>query len=234
MKIVSAHQPHFLPWMGYFNKVIKSDVFVWLEDVQYRKNYFQNRTKVKSSSGELWLSIPVKKAPLDTKILSIEIAQKKAVLKTAKTIRTYYSKAPYFKNYFQYFEDILSKEYILLNELNYDLFNSILKLLNIKTEVIRSVDILSEEFDSPNKRLLQICKSVKATHYIAGKGGKNYMNEQLFVENNINILWQDFSGGSIQYPQLHNEFIAGLSILDPLFNLGVEETLKLIQTPWET
>ncbi len=233
MKIVSAHQPHFLPWMGYFNKVLRSDVFIWLEDVQFRKNYFQNRTKIKSNTGELWLSVSVKKAPLETNISDIEIALKKDMVKASKTLRTYYSKAEYFKSIFPQFEDILLKDYHHLNDLNYDLFILVLDILEIDTKIVRSSELLEKEYEDPNERLLAMCNASEATQYIAGKGGRNYMNQDAFAKNDIEILWQDFPINSISYKQLHGEFIKGLSTIDVLFNLGPKKTKELIMTPWQ-
>jgi len=233
MKIVSAHQPHFLPWLGYFNKVVTSDVFIWLEDVQFRKNYFQNRTKIKSNSGELWLSVSVKKAPLETHINAIEIALKKDIVKASKTLRTYYSKAKYFKSCFPKFEEVLLQDYKHLNDLNYDLFTLVVNMLDIDTQLIKSTDLLDKQFKDPNERLLAMCKASEATHYIAGKGGRNYMDQESFIEKDIEILWQDFPVDSIRYEQLHGEFIGGLSIIDALFNLGIDKTKELIQTPWQ-
>jgi hypothetical protein len=233
MKVVSAHQPHFLPWLGYFNKVFRSDVFIWLEDVQFRKNYFQNRTKIKSNSGELWLSVSVKKAPLETNINEIEIALKKDMVKASKTLRTYYSKAKHFKSCFPKFEEILLQDYKSLNDLDYDLFKLVLTMLDIDTKVIKSTDLLDKQFEDPNDRLLAMCKAVEATHYIAGKGGRNYMNQEAFTEKGIEILWQDFPSNTIAYEQLHGEFIGGLSIVDALFNMGVDKTKELIETPWQ-
>jgi len=233
MKIVSAHQPHFLPWLGYFNKVAKSDVFIWLEDVQFRKNYFQNRTKIKSNSGELWLSISVKKAPLETHINAIEIALKKDIVKTSKTLRTYYSKAKHFKSCFPKFEEVLLQDYTHLNDLNYDLFMTVVTMLDIDTQIIKSTTLLDKQFDDPNERLLAMCKAADATHYIAGKGGRNYMNQEAFTHKNVEILWQNFPVNNIQYEQLNGDFIEGLSIVDVLFNLGIDKTKELIHTPWQ-
>lgn len=234
MKIVSAHQPHFLPWMGYFNKVINSDVFIWLEDVQFRKNYFQNRTKIKANDNEQWLSIPVKKASLKTNINEIEIVSQKDVNKISKTLQTCYSKTDYFNEYFPLFESVFSRKYQFLNDINYDLFKLVMDLLKIETKIVRSVELLKKEYVDPNDRLLAMCNALEATHYIAGKGSRNYMDEALYLKNDINILWQEFPSNAISYNQINKEFIAGLSILDVLFNVGGQKTRELILTPWQT
>ncbi len=231
--IVSAHQPHFLPWMGYFNKVAKSDVFVWLENVQFRKNYFQNRTKIKVGEKEFWLTVPVKKAGLETHIADIEIVRSKDYKKIAKTIVNTYSKAPFYADFFPEIEKIINSDSNSLNEINYQLFMYLLKVLEIETQVLRSTE-LNLQNEDPNDRLVELCVKLNATDYIAGKGGANYMDESLFEENNVNILWQKFPVQDIQYSQRGNDFIMGLSVIDALFNIGAKKTRELIFTEWKS
>ncbi|MFD2567777.1 WbqC family protein [Pseudotenacibaculum haliotis] len=231
--IVSAHQPHFLPWMGYFNKAAKSDVFVWLENVQFRKNYFQNRTKIKVGEKEFWLTVPVKKASLETHIADIEIVRSKDYKKIAKTIVNTYSKAPFYADFFPEIENIINSDSNSLNEINYQLFMYLLKVLEIETQVIRSTE-LNLQNEDPNNRLVELCVKLNATDYIAGKGGANYMDESLFEENNVNILWQKFPVQDIQYSQRGNDFIMGLSVIDALFNIGAKKTRELIFTEWKS
>ena len=115
MKKISIHQPHFLPWLGYFNKIIHADMFVVLEQVQYRKNYFQNRCKIKGNNKDLWLSLPVKKSS-SSLIRDVElINNKKDRLKIIKTLMQYYSKTKYFDNYFQEIKEILLNDELKLS-----------------------------------------------------------------------------------------------------------------------
>ncbi|MEQ6123918.1 WbqC family protein [Pseudotenacibaculum sp. MALMAid0570] len=230
--IVSAHQPHFLPWLGYFNKVAKSDVFVWLENVQFRKNYFQNRTKIKVGEDEFWLTVPVKKASLETHIADIEVVKSKDYRKITKTIASTYSKTPHYIEFFADIENIINSDETSLNELNYNLFTYLLNTLDIDTQIIRSSE-LDLQSDDPNIRLVELCAKLKGTDYIAGKGGLNYMDESLFQEKSINILWQKFPVQDIQYQQRGENFIMGLSILDALFNIGADKTRELIFTEWK-
>jgi len=230
--IVSAHQPHFLPWLSYFNKVAKSDVFVWLENVQFRKNYFQNRTKIKVGNTDFWLTVPVKKATLDTHISDIEIDPSKAYKKLAKTLSNSYSKAPYFDAIFPKIQHILETESHNLNSLNFQLFRYLLSVLEIDTKVIKS-STLSLQAEDPNDRLIELCSKLNATHYIAGKGGANYMNKEGFEQNNIQILWQNFPVSDIVYPQRGKTFVGGLSVVDALFHLEPSKVRELIFTEWK-
>jgi hypothetical protein len=234
MKIVSIHQPHFLPWLGYFNKIKNSDLFIVLDDVQFRKNYFQNRTQIKNTNSEFfWFSIPINKAPLETKINKITILEKHDLKKNIKQLEGFYQKTPFFKEYFPELKEIFEKKYTHLSVLNYDLLVWALKILSIETPLINSSEILSNAIDDPNERLIELCKQTNTTHYIAGKGGKNYMNENIFEANSIKIIWQEFDSSKIEYPQINGSFLPNLSFIDTLFNIGAEETKQLIETNWK-
>ncbi len=234
MKIVSIHQPHFLPWLGYFNKIQNSNLFIILDDVQFRKNYFQNRTQIKNTNAEpFWFTIPVNKASLETPINKITISEKHDLKKNTKQLEGFYQKTPFFKEYFPELKEILEKKYTHLSVLNYDLLLWALKILTIETTLKHSSEILSNTIANPNDRLIALCKETNATHYIAGKGGKNYIDEQLFESNNIKIIWQEFDTLKIEYPQINGTFLPNLSFLDVLFNIGANETKKLIETNWK-
>lgn len=230
--IVSIHQPHFLPWLGYFNKVFNSDVFVWLHNVQFRKNYFQNRTKIKNTdtNQELWLTIPVK-ASLADNIDQVKIANARWANKAVKTIEQYYRKAPYFSHYFS----IITAHFAssdLLDEINYRTFMVLLRELQYEGKVIR-VDELQIDTLDPNLRLIEVCQKLGANHYIAGKGGKNYVNTQQWVDAGIRISWQSFNSDSVIYPQLGKSFVPSLSVIDCLFNIGPVKTRELLVNAWK-
>lgn len=230
--VVSIHQPHLFPWLNYFNKIAKSDVFVVLDDVQFRRRYFQNRAKIKASNSEKMLTIPLKKHSQSTLIKDIEIEKNKDFNNIIKTIESFYKKAPYFDQYFNDIASFFLKDYKTLSKLNIDLLKYFLNVLDIGTEIYISseIDVNSTE---PNDRLLKICQLYNAEYYIAGMGGKNYMHIDLFEKNKIQILWQNYKNDNIIYPQLGDKFISGLSIIDLLFNIGAEKTRELIFTEWK-
>jgi len=233
MITVSIHQPHFFPWLNYFNKVAKANVFIWLDDVQYRRRYFQNRAKIKTQNAELWITVPIKKADYLAEIKSIEILED-SMFKMIKTIKSLYVKAPFFNDYFEDVSLILSANHQYLSELNYSLFTYFNRVLGITTQIVKSSEINVGTVANPNERLVKLCSHFNATHYIAGKGGKNYMDLELFKRNNIEILWQEFPNQSIIYPQINGTFVPGLSVLDVLFNVGAEQTRKFINTEWRS
>lgn len=232
-KIVSIHQPHLFPWLNYFNKIAKSDIFIVLDDVQFRRRYFQNRAKIKANDKEQLITIPLKKQSRSTLIKDIEINRGKEYDNILKTIESFYKKAPYFKEYYNDIEAILKKEETYLSELNIDLLCYFLKILKIDTEIYISSKLEVGAIE-PNERLLKLCMKFEADGYIAGMGGKNYMDGKLFQDQGITILWQNFDNANIIYSQQGKDFISGLSIIDILFNVGAEKTRELIFTEWKS
>ncbi len=230
--IVSIHQPHFLPWLGYFNKVFNSDTFVWLHNVQFRKNYFQNRAKIKNSDTdqELWLTVPVK-ASLSDNIDLVKIADARWANKVIKTIEQNYRKAPYFKQFFSVLtEHFAASEY--LDQINYKTFMVLLQELKYEGKVMRMDELNIDTLD-PNQRLIEICKKLGSNHYIAGKGGKNYLNTEQWAHAGITVSWQNFNTEALQYSQLGKSFVPSLSVIDCLFNNGADKTRDLIMNAWQ-
>ncbi|HRJ30848.1 MAG TPA: WbqC family protein [Cyclobacteriaceae bacterium] len=231
--IVSIHQPHFLPWLGYFNKVWNSDVFVWLHNVQYRKNYFQSRTRLKNphTLQEFWLTVPVR-ASLGMAIDEVVEVNDRWRKPMAKTLEQFYKKTPYFQELGLELINLVHTCDANLDKLNYQFFLLILDKLNFPGKIVRVEELLpvSEE---PNQRLIDICEKIGATRYIAGKGGKNYVNAQQWNKAGIEVIWQDFQPAQVRYPQQGNNFIPGLSVIDCLFNTGIDETRRLIEAAWQ-
>jgi len=221
---VAIHQPQYLPWPGYFNKILQADIFVFLDDVQYKKNEWQNRNRIKSATGELWLTVPVHHR-FGQKINEVEIDNKIFWQKDhLKTISVCYRKAKYFDKFFPYIEKLLSKKYKMLVEVNIESINIILSYLGINKKIVLSSELKVE--GEKTKRLVNICKKLGCDIYISGSGAKEYLVVEEFKKNNINVLFQEYT--TPEYPQLFGKFIPNLSIIDMIFNVGKEETLRLI------
>ncbi|MBL7849453.1 MAG: WbqC family protein [Cyclobacteriaceae bacterium] len=231
--IVSIHQPHFLPWLGYFNKVWNSDVFVWLHNVQFRKNYFQNRTKVKNPNTllEFWLTVPVR-ASLGISIDEVEEVSNGWRKPMARTMEQFYGRAPYFHELGPELINLILSCDANLDKLNYEFLDLILKALKYPGKILRAEELLplSEE---PNQRLIDICNKLEATHYIAGRGGKNYIDVDRWNTSGIEVVWQEFEPNNTVYAQQGEKFIPGLSIVDCLFNTGIDEARRLIEAAWQ-
>ncbi len=217
--IVSIHQPQYLPWLGYFDKIIKSDIFVFLDNVQYKKNEFQNRNRIKTANGWQWLTVPVM-YHFPQKIFEVEINQKMNWQKDhLKTLVVNYNRARYFSEYRTYFEELYSKNWDKLTDINIAVVELLAKVFGIKTKffIASQIPNLREE---PTERLIDICKYFSADTYLAGKGGAEYMDIEKFKKENISIIFQNFQHPV--YPQLYGDFQPCMSVADLLFNCGPE------------
>lgn len=216
---VSIHQPNYIPWLGFFNKVILSDVYVVFDDVQYpRGKDFANRNQIKTNNSTIWLTVPVQNKSELKKWNEIEIRNDGWVSKHLTNIYSFYKKAPYFNNYISGLEDIYKKDYTLLIDFNLDLIRYFLKCINADTKIV-----LSSDMPTNNKgldKIIDILTQVKATHYISGKGegSERYIDAEIFKSHNINLIWQSFQHPT--YKQQFGEFIPYMSIIDLLFNEG--------------
>lgn len=217
-KVVCIHQPNYLPWIGYFHKIHCSDIFVFLDDVQYPKGQVVNRNKIKTPNGEHYLTVPVfGKGHFGQLISEVTIDNHIAWKKNHwKSILFNYSKAPYFSDHSHFFEELYQKEWELLSELNVYIIRNIAEMLDMDTKFIRSSGLDIEE--NSTKRLIDIVKAVGGNTYLSGTYARGYQDESSFKENDIELMYQDFQHPT--YNQLFGEFIPKMSIIDLLFNEG--------------
>jgi hypothetical protein len=217
--IASIHQPAYLPWLGYFDKISKSDVHIFFDDAQYSKNNLFNRNRIKTQIGELWLTVPVRyksgRSICETEIDNSGNWREKHW----KTITCNYSKTLFFKEYAGIFEEIYSRDWKILSDLTIAMNETICEIMGIKTKFYRSSELKSEGMS--NEKLINLCKTVGADVYLSGQGAKVYMKEDLFREHGITVEYQEFSYS--RYPQAWGDFIPNLSVIDYLFNCGVEK-----------
>ena len=225
---LSINQPAYIPWLGYFDRIDHADLHIVLDHVQFEKNSFINRNKMHSNLKPQWITIPVSKGENgENSIREIKTFNNKKWIKThLKTITQNYSKAPFFEDYFEEFSYLLKTK---TNESNLlkiiePINLLILKFLDIKTPIVYSskLDIKSKKSDL----VLDICLSQKATQYLSGINGKDYLDIQSFSDNNIKVAFQEYNHPV--YYQGQRDFNPYLSILDLLFYHG-EESLKILR-----
>ncbi len=214
--IMSAHQPAYLPWLGYIDKIKRSDIFIFLDTVQYEKNSYTNRNKIKTQSGPIWLSIPVIKTNHFDKIMSdmsIDNATKWQ-RKHLSSIQMSYSKAPRFKELFPKLQDLYSKEYDNIVDVTWDHLMFWLNVLDINTKIIKSseLDVSSKKSDF----VFDLCEAVGADYYISGALGKDYLDVEKFKNAGIKVEFQNYEHPV--YPQLHGNFIPNMGIVDFAMN----------------
>jgi hypothetical protein len=208
-----------MPWLGYFDKIVKSDIFVFLDTVQFKKNEFQNRNKIKTAQGWMWLTVPVLyKYPehIDEVKINNRVDWRK---KHMRALEINYQKAPYCPELFPTMEGFYTGDSESLSELNRESVLTLLKVLGVnkKTKVASEVELggFSEE---PSERLAAICASLGADTYLSGAGGREYLNLDPFHTKDITVIFQEFQHPV--YRQLYGDFIPNLSLLDLLFNYG--------------
>lgn len=227
--IVTIHQPQYLPWLGYFDKADRAEVFILLDDVQFKKNEWQNRNKIRTSQGWQWLTVPVLH-DFGQKINEVRINNKIDWKKSHfKALQMNYSKAPFYHQYIAEFELIYKKDWEFLVDINVYFIERMLEFLGMKTKIV-----LSSQFkvmEDATQRLVELCRKYKATTYISGKDGQKYMDDKLFKESNIQIVTQDYRH-PVYSQQWNNEsekgFLSHMSIVDVLFNHG-PDSLKIIR-----
>jgi hypothetical protein len=214
---IAILQSNYIPWKGYFDLISKSDTFVIYDEVQYTKNDWRNRNLIKTANGLEWLTIPVRQLSLDQKIEETKITTQNWAKKHMSTLQGNYSKAPFFKLYKEAIFSLYETKSEYISEINVSFIKGICKLLDIKTEIIRSNELNLQ--GDKNARLLEACKKLGAKTYISGPSAKNYLNVELFNDADINVDWMDYSDYKV-YDQLFQPFQHSVTVLDLIFNVG--------------
>lgn len=218
MTTVVILQPGYLPWLGFMDQVIRSDIFVYYDDVQFDKHGWRNRNRIKSPNGPRWLTVPVlNKGKFGQTNLEVEIDNRQPwAHKHIATTRQFYASAPHLKMYLPELEELLCSGWDNLVDLDLAVVNLICEWLHVKRKMVRSSELGIS--GTKSERLLKICQNFGATNYLSGDSAKDYLDVDLFAENGVSVEWQQFNHPV--YPQLHGEFIPYLSVLDMLLNVG--------------
>lgn len=215
---LTAHQPVYLPWLGLFHKIYLADEFCLFDIVQYQTKDFNNRNKIKTNDGSIWLSVPVdSKDHLNKKINEIKIVNNGWNKKHFKSISLAYKKSNYFNHYIDEIENILLKnDYENLTDLNFAFLKFGINALNIGTKIKIASNYSFE--GTKSKLVLDMCKKLGANEYLFGIQGKDYADIDEFNENKVIPYFQEYIHP--EYNQLHGQFIPNMSFIDLLFNEG--------------
>jgi len=228
--IATIHQPQYLPWLGYFEKADRSDVFILLDNVQFKKNDWQNRNRIKTPQGWQWLTVPIYHN-FGQKILEVRINNTKNWAKNHfKSIKMNYGKAPCFANYEKKLEEIFLNDWEFLSDLNICLIENMIKWFGIKTKIVKASDYNTSS-DS-TQRLVDLCHSVKVDTYLSGKDGDKYMDYAKFEKASIKVETQDYQHPEhkqLWMKQNNNGFVSHLSAMDLLLNYG-NDSLGIMRT----
>tara|TARA_B100000989_G_scaffold280583_1_gene244120 strand:+ start:5699 stop:6394 length:696 start_codon:yes stop_codon:yes gene_type:complete len=222
--VLSILQPSFIPWIGYFDIIRKSDLVIFLDHVQFNKRSWQQRNCIKTSEGSIFLTVPVlTKGKFNQRINEVKIDKSKDFINNhLKSIYQNYCKSKYFERYFDKIKNIYEKQENLLINLNMSFILMIMKEIfnnKLKFELSSKLNLKSKK----SNLILDICKYYKTKKYLSAKGSENYLIKNDFKKENIDLVFNEFSHPL--YNQLNGKFIENLSIIDLLLNCGPESKI---------
>lgn len=215
MRIVSIHQPSYLPYLGFFDKIKKSDVFVLLDIVQFSRSEFYHRNKIRTKGGWLWLTIPVKRM-FGAKINEIKIANQNWQKNHWKSIVTNYSKAPFWDKYSAELSKFYENSYEKLVDVTIPMICWFRDSLGISSKIILASELDLDESLTSTDLIIEIIEKTDCKTYLSGSMGKDYLGEDKFEENGIKLVYQKF--GHPIYRQVYPGFIENMSALDFMLN----------------
>ncbi|GAB5522328.1 MAG: WbqC family protein [Roseivirga sp.] len=233
MSIAAVMQPTYLPWIGYFDLIDQVDVFVFYDDVQVVKGTWGMRNRIKNSGGQQFLTVPLQKTKSKFETTFVD-AQLNAVInwrrKHLSAIRTNYTKAPYFNELFPQLESWLNEDFQNLAELNIGLITHFSNYIGLDTVLRRSSEMDGLE-GVKDERLVPLLRQIGCKEYLSPIGAMEYINRNkkggVFADYDISLFYHQFEHP--EYQQLFGDFVSHMAIIDVLFNVGPEGTLKLIR-----
>ena len=224
--VVTAHQPNFLPWLGYFYKLSYSDIFIVLDDVQYTKGSYINRVNICANGNATRITMPVSPAKWDCKIRDVAIDPSRIRKKHLRTIEQAYSKSPYFDATFALLERAYDSGETDLATFNIGLIRAIAESLRLDIDIRLQSDM--QVTGKNNELLAQLTQAVGGTVYVAGKGARSYSTgeDAIYQQYGVDLRYQQFAHP--EYPQKSKEFVPGCSVIDLLMNNGAESSNYLL------
>lgn len=218
-KVVTMHQPNYLPWLGFFSKIKNSDCFVILDDVKYTKNGFVNRNKIRIKEGWCYLTIPVGKKYTGSKINEVKLPEKNYWQKEHwQSIEGNYKKTEYFYSYADFFKNLYSKKFEYLWQINLEIILYLFRCFDIQVEILKASKLNIDPNLLKSDRIISILKATQSEIYLSGPSGKDYLQPEKFKENNIELRF--FKYELTTYKQRYPEFEPNMAAIDLLFNVG--------------
>lgn len=229
--ITTIHQPEHLPWLGYFNKMVKAQKYVILDNVPFRKNYVQNRNRILGTNGAQWLGVPVLiEGHIEGTIKTTRIAnetQPKWKSKYLKTIEYSYKKHPFYDEVFSDICEIMDNDWEYISELNVALFELFANKMDIHPEFVYASDL--DVSGNKSDLILDICKKTNTDTYIAGPSGRKYLDIQSFKDADIEVVYNDYTHP--EYTQKKAPvFVSHLSAIDLFMNHGYKKAYEIIMS----
>ena len=225
VKTVCIHQPDFAPHLGFFDRLLRTDHFILLDNVQFIRRGWQHRDRIKTREGSAWLTLSLQKGDYHQKISDVRLApDERWIIENLALLRQCYAKAPCFDLIYPQVEAIYEAGHERLVDFNMAFLNMALRLFDI--EVQMSFASSYPVSSSVSQRLLELVLAVEGDNYLTGAGSGNYLDEALFAQSFVSVSWQDFKHPA--YSQLYGNFEPMLSCLDLFFNYGNDAPLVLL------
>lgn len=228
--ICTIHQPNFFPWMGYFNKIARADIFIFLNQVDYEKSghsmqCYTNRVGILKNEKASWIRCPVIREhgpqPIHTVRINDTLDWRNDL---KKTIRECYQTTKYYNTISGYIFALIDYKTEYVSEYNMYIVSELAKQLELKAKLVRQDQFHIKGHST--KLLIELIKASQCDSYLYGSGGKKYQQNEIFGEQGIKLIYQDFR--TPYYEQVSSTFVPGLSILDTLFHCGFERTRNLL------
>jgi hypothetical protein len=220
---VAIHQPQYLPWLGYLDKLDSADVFIVLDTVQFKKHEWQNRNRIRTHAGWQWLTVPI----LDRfpeRIDQVEInSHTDWSRKHRHALRLHYGRAPHWEPLGPALLALLERPWASLRDLNVAVCDLLCEQLGLGARRLLASSLTARE--DPTDRLIDLCRAVGGTEYLAGESGPEYMDLERFTRAGIAVSAQAYQHPT--YPQQYTPFVSHLSVIDLLLNCGPESLAVL-------
>ena len=230
MRTVVIHQPDFLPWLGFFDRLRRADLYIALDTAQFvsgTSRSWTHRDRIKTARGPRWLSLSVRKAPLGTPIYEVMLAPDRRWRDdNLNLLRESYQRAPYFGEIFPRVEALYEGAQERLAQMTLESIDLLCTLLGVSVE--RRLSSTMRPAGSSNEMLADLLSKAGATHYLSGQGARAYFRPEPFARAGIEVQWQAYSHPV--YPQLHGAFVPMLSAIDMLFNCGIEQSRTILRS----
>jgi len=225
---VVIHQPDFVPYLGFFHRLLHADLYVALDHVQLaRQGCWTRRDKIKTSKGACWISLSTRKCELSTPIKDVELSDSSSWrASNLNLLRENYRAAPFFKPVFEPLEQVYGMPFEHMADLNLALIDLVCEWLAIRIPRITSSTLAPA--GSKSEMIAGIVAAVGGTRYLSGLGARDYHEQDPFVRRGIDVIWQEFRHPV--YPQQFGEFIPSLSVVDALFNCGPQATADMLRS----
>jgi hypothetical protein len=229
-RTVVIHQPDFLPWLGFFDRLLRADLYIALDHAQFvsgTSRSWTHRDRIKTASGPQWLSLSVRKAPLGTPISEIRLAPGRAWRDAnLNLLRESYRAAPFFAEIFPRLEALYGGAQERLADMTLQSIALLGELLDVRIETRLSSAMAPQ--GASNEMLVDLLGKAGAGRYLSGQGARAYFRPEPFAQAGIEVAWQEFRHPV--YPQLHGDFVPMLSAIDILFNCGVQRSREILRS----